>query len=102
MTADVNIAEMAQAAEFFLSDGVILSGRATGLPTDTEEIHRVKNSINLPVIIGSGVTVDNLDEYMTANAMIVGSHFKFGGNWYNEVDKSRVAKFMDRISSLRK
>lgn len=93
---------MAKAAEFFLSDGVIMTGRATGLPTNTEEIHRVKNSIGIPVIIGSGVTVDNLEEYMTVDAMIVGSHFKCNGHWYNEVDRSRVAKFMDRISSLRK
>lgn len=93
---------MAKAAEFFLSDGVVLTGRATGLPTDAEEIHRVKNSIDLPVLIGSGVTVDNLEDYMTADAMIVGSHFKFGGHWYNEVDESRVVKFMDKISGLRK
>ena len=101
VTADVDIAEMAKAAEFFLSDGIILTGRATGLPTDTKEIHRVKNSINLPVIIGSGVTADNLEEYVTADAMIVGSHFKVDGSWFNEVDRSRVTRFMDRISRLR-
>ena len=102
VTSDLDVGETAQAADFFLSDGVILTGVSTGLPTNTDDIRKVRSSVDLPVIIGSGVTVDNLDEYMTADAMIVGSHFKVGGKWYNDVDREQVERFMARLSELRK
>uniref|UniRef100_A0A673IXX8 Uncharacterized protein n=1 Tax=Sinocyclocheilus rhinocerous TaxID=307959 RepID=A0A673IXX8_9TELE len=38
LTSDVSIAETAQAAEFFLSDGVIVTGTATGAQADPEEL----------------------------------------------------------------
>ena len=34
ITADVSLVETAQAAEFFLADGVIVTGTATGHPAD--------------------------------------------------------------------
>ena len=93
---------MAHAASFFLSDGVILTGQATGLPANADEIQKVKNSMKLPVLVGSGVTVDNLKEYLDADALIVGSHFKKEGRWFNKVEKDRVTHFMERIVELRK
>lgn len=100
MTSDLNIADMARAADFFLSDGVILTGPATGLPANTDEITAVKNAVDLPLLIGSGVTVENLEQYTSADALIVGSHFKVGGQWHNRVDKDRVAKFMEQLHKL--
>uniref|UniRef100_A0A914QE90 ARF7 effector protein C-terminal domain-containing protein n=1 Tax=Panagrolaimus davidi TaxID=227884 RepID=A0A914QE90_9BILA len=38
ITADVSIGEMAHAAEFFLGDGVILTGNATGQPANVHDI----------------------------------------------------------------
>lgn len=38
LTSDVSVAETARAAEFFLSDGVIITGAATGLQADPEEL----------------------------------------------------------------
>lgn len=38
LTSDVSIEEMARAAEFFLSDGVIITGAATGLQANPEEL----------------------------------------------------------------
>jgi predicted TIM-barrel enzyme len=32
-----------------------------------------------PVVVGSGVTVDNAQRYLDASAIIVGSHFKQNG-----------------------
>ena len=91
---------MARAAEFFLSDGVILTGQSTGQPTDADEIARVREATPLPVLIGSGVTPDNLGRYAGADALIVGSYFKEGGRWSNGVVRERVAKLMNRIHSL--
>lgn len=53
------------------------------------------------MLIGSGVTYDNVESYLDANAMIVGSHFKLGGHWANEVDPQQVKRFMGKIQKLR-
>ena len=38
ITSDVDLVDTAHAAEFFLSDGVIITGTATGRPVDTQEL----------------------------------------------------------------
>ncbi|XP_030621680.1 uncharacterized protein F13E9.13, mitochondrial [Chanos chanos] len=102
LTSDVSVAETARAAEFFLSDGLIVTGTATGVQTDPAELREVAQSVRIPVLIGSGVTHDNLEHYLDANAMIIGSHFKKGGYWANGVDPERVKKFMGKLHELRK
>lgn len=54
------------------------------------------------MLVGSGVTADNVSEYLNADALIVGSDFKIDGRWFNQVDRDRVASFMDKITGLRK
>lgn len=79
VTADVSIEETAKAAEFFLADGVIVTGSSTGSAAQVRDLEGVLASTNLPVMVGSGVTNDNVAEYRQAHALIVGSHFKRGG-----------------------
>ena len=38
LTSDVSIEETAKAAEFFLSDGIIVTGIATGAQADPQEL----------------------------------------------------------------
>ncbi|HNW43172.1 MAG TPA: BtpA/SgcQ family protein [Elusimicrobiales bacterium] len=103
ITADVSIAETAKAAEFFLSDGVIVTGAHTGAEASLEEIRAVKAAVEIPVLVGSGVTLDNLDSYLeAADALIVGSYFKTDGYWRSPLDAGRVAAFMKRANALRK
>uniref|UniRef100_A0ABM0GKX2 Uncharacterized protein F13E9.13, mitochondrial-like n=1 Tax=Saccoglossus kowalevskii TaxID=10224 RepID=A0ABM0GKX2_SACKO len=101
ITADINIADTAKAAEFFLSDGVVVTGGSTGMATDTKELQDVLKAVNIPVLIGSGVTIDNMEHYMSANALIIGSYFKHGGSWENDVELPRVKAFMEKIQRLR-
>jgi len=102
ITNDVTIEETAHAADFFLSDGLIITGSATGKEADLDEIKLVKKTTKLPVIIGSGVTIENLEKYFPiCDAMIIGSYFKKNGNWKNTVDSLRVKSFMEKISDLR-
>jgi membrane complex biogenesis BtpA family protein len=102
ITADVDIVETAHAAEFFLSDGVIVTGAATGAEASLEELRQVKGSVGLPVLIGSGITLENVGAYLAvADALIVGSHFKQNGQWANTVDAERVHTFMDKVGGLR-
>ncbi|XP_066289599.1 uncharacterized protein F13E9.13, mitochondrial-like [Branchiostoma lanceolatum] len=101
ITADVSIADTARAAEFFLSDGVIVTGTETGRPVDSKELKEVQQAVDIPVLVGSGVSTENLPTYLRANGLIVGSYFKKNGRWQNEVDLDRVDRFMDRLSTLR-
>ncbi len=101
ISSDVDIAETAKAAEFFLSDGLILTGRATGEKADVEEIKMVKTKSNIPVLAGSGINRGNLAEYFPfLDGFIVGSHFKKAGNWENEPDDIRIKKFMSYYKIL--
>ncbi len=98
ITGDISISETAKAAEFFLSDGVIVTGSATGEEAKIEEIREVKQAVKIPVLVGSGVTDKNVQRYYEiADGLIIGSYFKKGGKWQNAVDKNRVKKLISKI-----
>ena len=90
LTADVDLAETAKAAEFFLADGVIVTGTSTGRPADPAELRAVAAAVSIPTLIGSGITADNLSDYSEADALIVGSSVKDGGVWSGSLDESRT------------
>lgn len=97
ITADVDIVETAKAAEFFSVDGVIVSGMATGLPADAEEVRAVSEAIEVPTLIGSGITPENIGRYRGADAFIVGSSVKEGGVWSGRLDPARTRAVVDAL-----
>ena len=102
ITADVDLAETARAAEFFGADGVIVTGFATGRPTDRDDVQCVKEAVDLPVAIGSGLTPENLACYWPfADLFIVGSFVKQDGVWSNPIDAGRLGAFMDAAAGMR-
>lgn len=95
ITSDVSIAETARAAEFFGADGVIVSGAATGLAADVDELRGVQAAVGCKVIVGSGITPENMHLYNKhCDAVIVGTSMKHDGNWRNAVDVERVKKLV--------
>jgi membrane complex biogenesis BtpA family protein len=90
ITADVSIVETAKAAEFFLADGVIVSGAATGVAASPDEVRDVVGATGVPVLVGSGVTPANVAQFSTAHGFIVGSSVKQGGVWWNRLDRDTV------------
>lgn len=101
LTADVPLAETAAAAEFFGADGVIVTGAATGRPTALADVADVRRRVAIPVLVGSGVTADNLAElWPHASGFIVGSAFKYDGKWSNPIDGSRVTQLMRVLQAL--
>lgn len=102
ITSDVDIAETAKAAAFFLADGVIVTGTSTGQAADLDELRAVGEATDVPVLVGSGVTSENVSDYLAvADAVIVGSTFKVDGRWDNEIDPARVRRFMDAARRAR-
>jgi len=102
ITSDISIVETAKAAEYFLSDGLIITGSSTAEPADTDDIKKIKKICKIPVIVGSGVTIHNVMQYLLiSDALIVGSYFKKDGYWANQLEYDKIASFMDKVGSLR-
>jgi len=95
VTADLTLGDIAEGAEFFGADGVIVTGSATGHPASIDDIAEARRATNLPVLVGSGVTPDALPAiFEHADAVIVGSWIKHDGSWKNPVDADRAAEII--------
>lgn len=90
ITADLDVVETAQAAEFFLADGVIVTGVATGSDADPAEVAAVASAVSIPTLVGSGVRAETIARYERADAFIVGSALKEDGVWSNPLDPKRI------------
>ena len=90
ITSDVDLAETARAAEFFRADGVIVSGVATGRPTDPDDVRVAGEAVGIPTLAGSGVTPENMRCLAAADALIVGSSVKEDGVWWKRLDAGRA------------
>lgn len=102
ISADIDILETAKAAAFFLSDGLIVTGKSTGEVADLEELSILNNHLNIPIIIGSGITLENVESYLpVCDAMIVGSYFKEKGYWANSLIADRVKTLMEKVKNYR-
>jgi membrane complex biogenesis BtpA family protein len=100
ITADVSLADTARAAEFFLADGVIVTGTATGEPTEAADLHDMRSATRLPVLVGSGLTSTNLATYAAADGYIVGSSLKQGGLWSQPLDSAAVRAMAAAYAAL--
>jgi membrane complex biogenesis BtpA family protein len=99
LTADVDIAETAKAAEFFLADGVVVTGASTGVAADAGEVRRVADACGLPVLLGSGVTPGNLASFKGADGFIVGSAAKRDGIWSGPLEQARVDRLLQALEA---
>lgn len=103
ITSDRDIKEQAHDLEVFKADAVIVTGGATGQKPSLKDIRLVKGSVTIPVFVGSGLTADNIVDYISViDGAIVGSEFKEEGKWQNPVSYERAKHFMDKVRELRK
>jgi len=74
------------------ADALVISGVATGKPTDYDEVVAARRGApDAPILIGSGTTPDTLQTLLSvADGFIVGTHFKVDGKVENPVDLARV------------
>jgi len=101
ITQDVSLLDTAKAARFFLSDGVIVTGSHTGEAASIDELKALKEHLDFPILVGSGITKDNVATYLPiCDAMIIGSYFKEQGYWENKLSYDRVANFMESVKKI--
>lgn len=101
ITSDMGIGATAHAVEFLRGDAVIVTGSFTGDAASLHELEEAKKSVSLPVLLGSGVTTENLGDFFPlADGFIVGSSFKKDGDWQQEPDPARIRTFMKRLRQL--
>lgn len=82
-------------------DALIVSGIGTGRRTDPADVQTVRSVVDLPVLIGSGVRIDNLATYRDADGFIVGTILKEGGKLGGAIDVERVRALAEGIATLR-
>lgn len=98
-----NAAKARSAVFASLADGICVSGPMTGDSVALSDLEEVKQAVpDTPVIANTGVRLENVAEILSvADAAIVGTSFKQGGNTWNPVDPERVARFMERVHYVR-
>jgi membrane complex biogenesis BtpA family protein len=102
IVGDRAVAEMARDAEFFDADVAIATGQRTGDAASMDELRTIASGTSLPVVVGSGVTPDNVADIFTiAQGVIVASWLKVDGVWWNPVDPDRLRTFMQVVDRVR-
>ncbi|MBN2172737.1 MAG: BtpA/SgcQ family protein [Bacteroidales bacterium] len=84
-----------------LADAIVVSGDMTGSEADPHKIAKVKENTSLPVLIGSGVNIHNLENHLRmSDGMIAGSTFKKDGKAINFVESQRVDEFLKKYQTF--
>ncbi len=99
MLEEKTLAQSAKEAYDNQSAAAVVSGKITGIAPHRDEILEAKEGApNLPIIIGSGLALDNLDQlYKYIDGAIVGTALMTD----TRMDYEKVAPFMDKVRSLR-
>jgi membrane complex biogenesis BtpA family protein len=81
-----------------LADALIVSGTGTGEAAEVSDLETVRRACpTAKILLGSGVTTENVGNYSQADGFIVGSSLKREGKLANPVDSKRVAKLAKAI-----
>lgn len=91
----------ADTVERGLADAVIVSGSGTGAEPDIHEAMTVRAAMprETRLVIGSGASAENLSGLMeVADAVVVGSALKVGGDPNDRVDPARAEAFVKAAS----
>jgi membrane complex biogenesis BtpA family protein len=82
-----------------LADAVIVSGSETGAAADPERLALLRDAIDAPLLIGSGLTAANAESYADADGAIAGTSIKRDGDVDAPVDARRVEEVVNAFRS---
>jgi len=97
------IEEIAKSVAFSsLADVILVSGPMTGVAPALENLKKVKEKVDIPVFVNTGVNVENVSELLKiADGVIVGTSLKKDGITWNQIDKNRVVNLMKEVNKIR-
>ena len=102
LTIDLDLKDEVMQAEFFLADGIIVTSQFTGINPDKSDLMKAKSVTKLPVLIGSGMTPENIQDYLSlADGFIVGSCFRKDGKFLEKLEPERLNKFMRAFAAAK-
>ncbi len=86
-----------------LVDAVIITGKKTGGEANPNDAIKIKEALpEVPLIVGSGITIDNLEKYYKyIDAIIISTGLNYDGDISKGIDKARATSFMKKIQKLR-
>ncbi len=100
--SDRSIEEQAKDVQQQGGDVLIVTGFETGSAPTPEKVLQIKQAVELPIFLGSGVSTENAQDLLNAaDGAIVGSAFKEKSNWKNTVDYQMTKDFMSEVKKLR-
>jgi hypothetical protein len=78
------------------ADAVIVSGPRSPVPPSFERVKKVRDAIDKPVLIGSGIGLSNVKKfYQESDGILIGEpDFKVGGVWGGPSDERAYRKAM--------
>jgi membrane complex biogenesis BtpA family protein len=88
-----------------LADAIIVTGRKTGGKTKPQDVIQVRDYLpEVPLFVGSGISVENLKEYFPGHAdgIIVGTSLKKQGKTEEPIDPQRVKDLVRMVEECRK
>jgi membrane complex biogenesis BtpA family protein len=78
-----------------LADALIVSGSGTGMAAEVSDVQRVRAACSkAKILLGSGVTRENIRDFTDADGFIVGTALKANGKLSNPVDPKRVRQLV--------
>lgn len=80
-----------------LADALIVTGAETGSAADPTRVRALRESVDAPLLIGSGLTAENASQFAEADGAIVGTSMKTHG----AIDASRVEALVRAFKSPR-
>jgi len=101
-TGDLDIGDVAYGMALNRSDAVIVTGAQTGSPPVPDDLVSVRHATELPILIGSGITAQNLADFAPfADGFIIGSAMKENGRWDAPVSDDAVSAVVEAAARVR-
>lgn len=84
-------------------DALLVSGVTAGADTDTSVLKRIKEELpDTYVFCNTGCKLETVETQLSvSDGAIVGTYFKKDGKFENFVEYDRVARFMEKVHSIR-
>jgi membrane complex biogenesis BtpA family protein len=102
LTADLPLSEHVRQADFFHTDGIIVTGPRTGAEPTVEDLEEARSACSLPILIGSGLDSGNLPTFFPhADGFIVGSTFRHDGAFLENLCPDRLNRFIEVFRRLK-